>query len=79
MEHRSIGNTLQGHAELVTWAQSAGVQRVGIEGSGNYGNPAPSRPAADESPATGSTAAATATSNKALHTVAIAQIRGPDG
>ena len=40
MEHRSIANTPQWHAELVTWAQSCDVVRVGIEGSGNYGRPA---------------------------------------
>ena len=40
MEHRTISNTAAGHAELVAWAQSAGVERVGIEGSGNFGRPA---------------------------------------
>ena len=33
-------NCADGHAELVAWAQSVGVGRVGIEGSGNYGRPA---------------------------------------
>ena len=40
IEQRSIANTTAGHAELVAWARSAGVQRVGIEGAGNYGRPA---------------------------------------
>ena len=40
IEHRSIANDGAGHAELVAWASAAGVQRVGIEGSGNYGRPA---------------------------------------
>ena len=40
VEHRSIPNTSAGHAELVAWARTAGVERVGIEGSGNYGRPA---------------------------------------
>ena len=40
IEQRSIANTTAGHAELVAWACSAGVQRVGIEGAGNYGRPA---------------------------------------
>ena len=40
VEHRDVPNSLHGHAELVTWAQTAGVERVGIEGSGNYGRPA---------------------------------------
>ena len=40
VEHRDVPNSAHGHAELVTWAQTAGVERVGIEGSGNYGRPA---------------------------------------
>ena len=40
MEHRDVPNSAHGHAELVAWAQTAGVERVGIEGSGNYGRPA---------------------------------------
>lgn len=40
VEHRSIANTAEGHAELVAWAQGAGARRVGIEGAGNYGRPA---------------------------------------
>ena len=40
IKQRSIANTTAGHAELVAWARSAGVQRVGIEGAGNYGRPA---------------------------------------
>ena len=30
VEHRDVPNSLHGHAELVTWAQTAGVERVGI-------------------------------------------------
>ena len=37
--HRSIPNSSAGHAKMVAWAQGAGVERVGIEGSGNYGRP----------------------------------------
>ena len=40
VEHRDVPNSAHGHAELVAWAQTAGVERVGIEGSGNYGRPA---------------------------------------
>ena len=40
VEHRSLLNTPGGHAELVAWAQDACVERVGIEGSGNFGRPA---------------------------------------
>ena len=40
VEHRDVPNSAHGHTELVTWAQTAGVERVGIEGSGNYGRPA---------------------------------------
>ena len=40
IDQRSIANTAAGHAELVAWARAAGVQRVGIEGTGNYGRPA---------------------------------------
>ena len=40
VEHRSIPNCADGHAELVAWAHPVGVERVGIEGSGNYGRPA---------------------------------------
>ena len=50
VEHRDVPNSAHGHAELVTWAQTAGVERVGIEGSGNYG-----RPAAQALPAAGTT------------------------
>ena len=39
-ETRSIANTAAGHAELVAWAGAVGVERVGIEGTGNYGRPA---------------------------------------
>lgn len=39
-EHRNIANSVEGHAELVGWAMSMGVDRVAIEGSGNYGRPA---------------------------------------
>ena len=39
-EHRSFDNTPDGCAGLVAWAQAAGAERVGIEGSGNYGRPA---------------------------------------
>ena len=38
--HRSFDNTSEGCAGLVAWARSAGAERVGIEGSGNYGRPA---------------------------------------
>ena len=37
VEHRDVPNSAHGHAELVTWAQTAGVERVGIEGSGSRG------------------------------------------
>ena len=40
LEHRSISNTPAGHGELASWAQGARVERVAIEGSGNYGRPA---------------------------------------
>ena len=40
IEQRSIANTAAGHAELVAWARAADTQRVGIEGTGNYGRPA---------------------------------------
>ena len=40
IEQRSIANRRPGTLELVAWARSAGVQRVGIEGAGNYGRPA---------------------------------------
>ena len=40
VEHRSIANTADGHAELVAWVHGAEVRRVGIEGAGNYGRPA---------------------------------------
>ena len=40
LEHRSIANTPAGHGELAGWAQGARVERVAIEGSGNYGRPA---------------------------------------
>ena len=40
IEHRELSNTAAGHAELVAWASVAGVQRVGVEGSGNFGRPA---------------------------------------
>ena len=40
VQHRELPNTAQGHAELVAWARAAGVDRVGIEGSGSYGRPA---------------------------------------
>ena len=40
VEHRSIPNCADGHAELVAWAHTVGVELVGIEGSGNYGRPA---------------------------------------
>ena len=43
MEHRSVVNCAAGHAELVAWAQACGVDRVGIEESGNYGRPAAER------------------------------------
>ena len=43
IEHRSIANTTDGHAELVAWARAAGACRVGIEGAGNYGRPAAGR------------------------------------
>ena len=40
VEHRLIGNTSRGHAELAAWAQHRGVGRVAVEGSGSYGRPA---------------------------------------
>ncbi|MCE2527671.1 MAG: IS110 family transposase [Actinomycetia bacterium] len=40
VEHRLIGNTSRGHAELAAWAQHLGVGRVAVEGSGSYGRPA---------------------------------------
>ena len=40
IEHRELPNTAAGHAELVAWAGAAGAERVGIEGSGNFGRPA---------------------------------------
>ena len=33
VEHRDVPNSVHGQAELVTWAQTAGVERVGIEGT----------------------------------------------
>ena len=38
--HRSFENTPEGCAGLVAWAHNTGAERVGIEGSGNYGRPA---------------------------------------
>lgn len=40
IEHRELPNTAAGHAELVAWANAAGAERVGVEGSGNFGRPA---------------------------------------
>ena len=34
VEHRLIGNTSRGHAELAAWAQHLGVGQVAVEGSG---------------------------------------------
>lgn len=39
VEYRVFVNAPQGHAEVVSWAQSSGAGRVAIEGAGSYGRP----------------------------------------
>lgn len=39
IEERSFANTPDGHARMVSWAQTSDADRVAIEGSGNYGRP----------------------------------------